>query len=263
MASNDVVIARLRRDARHSLPLSQGDLALAAQAVYPSEELYQRALRWQYRDEFDKFILLPGSFGALTGSGVNIPWLVKRLKVRPWQPTGSVLWQKAPPAQTEVLNAMPCPDFGFSIPVASQATSSQLQRLDGKPASPLLVRLPWEDADPTRPAWEKAGSAHDDNAWSDAACPRSLAMPIVEAAAAAVAPARADDVTPPPTPPPPPPEGWVGICFEHYQPPPPPPNLAADPQDFFIGSDRDDASEGEDVFPWGAPPSPPEARHWQ
>ena len=78
MASNDVVIARLRRDAGQSLPaLSQGDLALAAQAVYPSEALYQLALRWQYRDEYDKFILLPGSFGALTGSGVHIPWLVE------------------------------------------------------------------------------------------------------------------------------------------------------------------------------------------
>ena len=251
MVSKEVMAERLTRDARQSLPpLSASDLELAAQAAYPSEALYQRASRWEFRDEFDNFISQPGSFRALTENGVNIAWLYKKLKVRPWQPAGSVLWHKAPPAQTEVSDARPCPDFGFKMPASasSPAGSSQLQPWDGKAAeaSPRLhVCLPWEDADPTRPAWDQAAW----DTWQGAAAPGSLAKTIVEAAAVAIA--WADDVTPP-TPPPPPPEGWVGICFDHYRPPPPPPILAADQgtQDFLIGSDQGDVSEGEEAMRW-------------
>lgn len=105
--------------------------------------------------------------------------------------------------------------------------------------------LPWEDADPTHPAWDKAGSAQDNRAWDDAAAPGCPAQTIVEAAAVAIA--WADGLTPPP---PPPPENWVGIYCGHCRLPPPPSVIAADlegPKEFFIGSDKDDASEEEDL----------------
>ena len=73
MVSKEVMAERLTRDARQSLPpLSASDLELLAQAAYPSKDLYQRALRWQYRDELENFMQKPGSFRALT----EVAWIL-------------------------------------------------------------------------------------------------------------------------------------------------------------------------------------------
>ena len=267
---------RARTDARTSLPsLSPEERALAAQAVCPSEALYQRAVRWKYREDVEDFLQLPGSFQALEASGVNIAWLHKRLKVKPWQPVSncSTIWHRAPLAQSQiqtppaqsqgqqplVSDAMPCADFGLGFPVpghatiVSQAPSPAKSCMDWygnaampHPSLPMLscgrILCPWEVEA------HEASVVYSPLPSDDAATPGGLALTIEQAASPAGS--WADGLTPPP-PPPPPPVGWVGTYYGHCPPslPPPaatreaPPTPSVPREAFYVGPENGDEPE--------------------
>ena len=242
---------------------------------YPSEAQYQQALSWRYREDLEEFLTKPGSFRALEASGVNIAWLHKRLKVKPWQPVvnGSMIWHRAPLAQSQVQTAqapsqgqqslvadsMPCADFGLGFLVPGHAA------VISQAPSPAKSVVPWYDkaAVPHPPLpmlscgrilcpWEVeahgASVVYSPLPLDDAATPGSLAQTIEQAAS----PGRnwADGLAPPP-PPPPPPVGWVGTYYGHCRPPLPPPaaTLEAPPapnvphEAFYIGSENGDELE--------------------
>ena len=249
MATAAVMQQRLRKDARQSLPpLSAKDRELAAQAVYPSEEVYRLSQTWRYRSQLTEFLVQPGSFNALMQSGIDVSALYKKLKVEPWQPvnSGSSQWTKAQHPQCAVPDARPCADFGLGFPPLLASSPSlpgtmQMGCSYAAPAPPLpweqapAMALPWENANGSLPVWRPLDL-------DDATALGGVQAKTIEEATALAA---TWDGGTPPTPPPPPPEGFKGIFYGHCRPLLPPTGIPpCQALEFFIGSEVDDSMDG-------------------
>ena len=86
---DDKLKARYCRDARQPLPpVDYEDSRLAATAVHASPRLALQAALWT-REQFLDYLVLPGSFQALHGSGISVQKLWDKL-------VGEQQWQKLP-----------------------------------------------------------------------------------------------------------------------------------------------------------------------